>query len=118
MPTAQILPAVISLPAEIDAANADTIAAQLAEALRCEADVVLADMSAITFCDTVGLRTLIRARRQATANGTDLRLLSPSPAVLQVLKIHGACAALPVYLSLEEALAPGPCGTYPGPAVF
>lgn len=116
LPRAAVLPLVVPLPAEIDAANAGTVAARLAEALRRGADMVLADMSATTFCDTAGLRVLIRAGRQAAANGTGLWLLSPSPAILRVMKVHGVGGALPVCPRLEEALAAASRRTHPGQA--
>jgi anti-sigma B factor antagonist len=67
--------------------------------------VVIADMTATTFCDSAGIGTLVRAHKQATANGTELRLLLPGPAVLRVLTIQVINAVLPIYHSLEEALA-------------
>ena len=48
---------------------------------------------------------LIRAKKQATAHGAELRLLLPCPNVLRVLTIQGVDAVLPIYHSLEEALA-------------
>lgn len=111
LPPVISLPHVVSLPSEIDAVNAGCIGAQLAGELLPGAGVVIADMSATTFCDTTGIRMLILARRQAAANGTDLRLLLPTAAVLEIMKIHGADAVLPIYMSLEQALrAPGRCG--------
>jgi anti-anti-sigma factor len=67
--------------------------------------VVIADMTATTFCDTMGIRMLVLARRQAAAVGTDLRLLLPCPHVLRVMKIQGVDAVLPIHQNLDEALA-------------
>ena len=62
-------------------------------------------MTATTFCDTTGIRMLVLARRRAAAAGTDQRLLLPCPHVLRIMKLHEVDAVLPVYLSLEQALA-------------
>ena len=98
-------PVIITLPAEIDIANVDTVGEQLAAALTPGTRVVIADMTATTFCDSMGIAMLIHAHKQATANGAELRLLLPCPDVLRVLRIHGVDAVLPIYHSLEEALA-------------
>lgn len=98
-------PVILTLPAEIDMANVDAIGAQLAAALTPGTRVVIADMTATTFCDSIGIAMLIRARKQATANGTELRLLLPSPDVLRVMRLQGVDAVLPIYHSLEQALA-------------
>ena len=96
---------VVTLPGEIDMANADAIGEQFAAALAPGVPAVIADMTATTFCDSAGITMLIRARRRATANGAEIRLLLPCPNVLRVLKIQGVDALLPVYHSLEAALA-------------
>lgn len=96
---------VVTFPAEIDMATAGAIGEQVAAALAPGVHVVIADMTATTFCDSAGINMLIRAKRQATAHGADLRLLLPCPNVLRVLRIQGVDAVLPIYHSLEEALA-------------
>jgi anti-sigma B factor antagonist len=99
-------PVVVTLPAEIDIANADAVGEQLAAALAPGVTVVIADMTATTFCDSRGVRMLVLAQRQAVANGAELRLLLPNPRVMRVWRILGLEMVLPVYQSLEEALAP------------
>ena len=101
---AQAQPVVVTFPAEIDMANADDLAGQLAAALAPGVLVVIADMSATRFCDSTGIAMLLRANKRATADGTNLRLL-PSPAVLQVMQMLGVDAILPLYHNLDEALA-------------
>jgi anti-anti-sigma factor len=96
---------VVTLPDEIDMANADAIGEQFAAALTPGVPAVIADMTATTFCDSAGINMLIRARRRATANGAEIRLLMPCSNVLRVLKIQGVDAVLPIYDSLEAALA-------------
>ena len=62
-------------------------------------------MTATTFCGSAGINTLIRASKRATAHGAELRLLLPGPNVLRIMKIQGVDAVLPIFFSLEEALA-------------
>ena len=96
---------VVTLPDEIDMANADAIGEDFAAALAPGVRVVISDMTATTFCDSAGINMLIRARKRAAANGAEIRLLLPCPNVLRVLKMQGVDALLPVYQSLEAALA-------------
>lgn len=103
MPPAQ--PVVVTLPAEIDLTNADSVDVAIARACSRRGKVVVADMTATTFCDSVGVQTLVRAGRQARAKGCELRLLVPQPGVLRVLELLGIGTIVPIYHSLDEALA-------------
>jgi anti-anti-sigma factor len=98
--------AVVALPAEIDAANADEIGQELLAAISLGAAVVVLDMRATTFCDSAGVQAIIAAYQQTTANGTQLRLVATA-AVLRILTIVGADQLVPTYQTLEEAIAGG-----------
>ena len=105
----QHLPAVvIALPAEIDMANAGEAGQQLGSALEPGVKTVIADMTATTFCDSSGISMLVRAHKQAAANGTELRLVVPATAVLRSLALASIDQLLPIYPSLSTALAAGP----------
>ena len=67
--------------------------------------MVIADMTATTFCDSTGIRVLVLACQQAKDRGAELRLLVTRPGVWRAIKVMGADLALPVYQSLNEALA-------------
>ena len=96
---------IVTLPGEIDMANADDIGKQLAAPFPSGVGVVIADMTATTFCDSLGIGMLVNACRQAVADGGELRLLLPCPGVLKVMDVLGVDAVLPIYQSLEKALA-------------
>ena len=81
------------------------ISEQLVASGRPGGHVVIADMTDTTFCDSMGIGMLVRAHKQATAKGTELRLLLQCPDVLRVMTIQGVETVLPIYHSLEEALA-------------
>jgi anti-sigma B factor antagonist len=97
--------AVVALPAEIDMATAPAIGEQVAAALAPGVRVVIADMTATTFCDSAGITMLIRAKKRAAAHGAELRLVLSCPNVVRVLKMQGVDAVLPVYHSLKQARA-------------
>jgi anti-sigma B factor antagonist len=98
-------PVVVSLPAEIDMANAEWVSGQLRVAVAAGPKVVIADMTATTFCDSMGVRVLVLAHRHAAARGTELRLLMPCPRVSRVMEVLGVDAVLPIYHSREQVLA-------------
>ena len=113
MADSQHLPAVVvALPAEIDMANADQVGQQLGSAFAPGVKTVIADMTATTFCDSSGISMLVRARKQAAANSTQLRLVVTSTAVVRTLTLVRMDHLLPIHPSLIQALAaaqpPGP----------
>jgi len=98
-------PVMVALPHEIDLTNADSVGEQLAAACAPGAAMVIADMTATTFCDSTGIRMLVLACQQATDHGTELRLLVTRPGVWRAMTAMDADLVLPVYQSLREALA-------------
>ena len=105
---ARVSPAVVTLPAEIDMANADRVGADLQAALAPGVTAVVADMTATTFCDSRGIHALVLAHQRATASGAELRLVVPSACVLRVLALTGLDRWLAIYPGLPEALAVQP----------
>jgi anti-sigma B factor antagonist len=97
--------AVVTLPPEIDAVNTDAVRAVLAEASH-GAAVLIIDMSATTFCDSAGVQVIIDTYRRAAATRT--RLLLVVTAVRRIFMLVGADQLIPIYPSLEAALADAP----------
>jgi anti-anti-sigma factor len=100
--------AVLTLPAEIDITNARRLCAEVGSALVSGATVVVADMTATTFCDYAGARVLVRAWEQAAVNGIELRIVVPSAAVRRGFTLMGLNGFLPFYPSLSAALTAEP----------
>jgi anti-sigma B factor antagonist len=99
--------AVITMPAEIDIANADQVREDLLSLLNRGPAMLIVDMGATQFCDSVGVNALVRAFRRATASHAGIRLVVGFPAVQRVLSITGVDRLIPVYPSVAEALAAG-----------
>ena len=112
-------PVIVTLPAELDIASAGPAGEQLAAALTPGTRVVIADMTATTFCDSMGIGTLVRAHKQATANGIQLRLLRRDPLRLVVPAAHRFARRKSVAIAdcRDEAFIgfPGDAGTGTGP---
>jgi len=96
---------VITLPAEIDLANQDTVF-RLFEAVPAPGGrAVVADLTGTTFCDSAGFRMLGRIHRTTVARGAELRLaVTPGGAVSRMLHLLDFDQVLGIYPSLEAAL--------------
>ena len=99
--------AVVAFPEHVDMSNAAQIREQLLAVFDRGAAVVIADMSATAWCDYVGVDAVARACQQATVRRAELRLVATSPAVRRLLAAEGLDRLVPVYSSLEAAIAAG-----------
>jgi anti-sigma B factor antagonist len=111
--------AVVTLPVEIDIANADLVRDDLLSVLNHGAATLIVDMGGTTFCDSAGVNALVRARKRAAANGSEMRLVVGAPAVKRVLAITGVDHLMDMYPSVAASLAgagqPGPGEKTPPP---
>ena len=107
-PVTPARPVVLTLPDQIDMANAGQAGEQLGSALAPGVAIVVADMTATRFCDSSGLRILVLAHRQAAANNAELRVVIPAATVLRSMAITQVDTVLLIYPSLDAALAPQP----------
>ncbi len=101
----------MALPAEVDISNAGQVRQDLAAVVAQDASLVVADMSATTFCDSAGVTALVRAVRMANESGTGLRVAASAPAVTRVLAITGVDRLIEVYPSVAAAMADPGTGT-------
>src|SRR5262249_17342362 len=99
--------AVVTLPGSIDLSSARRIGGELGSVLASGVTTVIADMTTTTFCDSSGARILVAACEQAAANNIEMRLVVPSTFVLRTLALMGLGRQLPVYQTLDGALAHG-----------
>jgi len=110
-PVAPISPAVVSMPAEIDATNADEVLARVTAAFAPGVTVVIANLTGTRFCDSAGLRHLLLAHREAARAGVQLRLvIPPGGAVGRVTELAGISRFVAVYSTLQLAAGAGPPG--------
>jgi anti-anti-sigma factor len=104
---------VITLPAEIDAANSGRIGEQLKAAVTPGLPMLIADMTFTTFIDSAGVRAVVQVCQLARRCGTELRLVVPTAQVLRTLAITGVDQLLPIYPSVGAALTAAPPGGQP-----
>jgi anti-sigma B factor antagonist len=101
--------AVVTLPAEIDVTNADTVREELLGVLNQGAILLIADLSNTSFCDSAGVSALVRTFRRATTSTSAMRLVVGTPAVERVLSITGVDRLVETFPSVAASLA-GPGG--------
>jgi anti-sigma B factor antagonist len=103
--------AVVTAPAEIDAANAGQLRMILTEAASRGHAIIVVDMTRVRFCDSAGFSVLVAAHRWALGEGGGLRLVIPADSrVLRVFTVIGLGRFIPRFGSLEQALARGSDG--------
>ena len=66
---------------------------------------IAADLSQLTFCDSIGLSILAVTHRYCVDSGGWLRLAGPSAFLTRLLTVVGIADAVPIYRSLAGALA-------------
>jgi anti-anti-sigma factor len=87
---------VLELAGEIDMLTASQLSAAVGEALADGPSRVLLDMSAVTFCDSQGLGTLVVLTRAASSARSVLVLTNVADFLQRVLDITGLRSALMV----------------------
>jgi sigma-B regulation protein RsbU (phosphoserine phosphatase) len=109
--------AVITMPAEIDAANSAGLAGHLSAVIRRSPDVITADLTGTVFCDSTGIRVLVRGRDLAAAAGIEMRLAAGASPVTRMLQLTGLDQVMPPYRDAGHSLATprNQPGTAPAP---
>jgi anti-sigma B factor antagonist len=96
--------AVVSLPVEIDIANAGQVREDLLAVLNRGPATLIVDMTRTTFCDSAGVNAIVRAYKRAEACGARMRLVASAPTVQRVLAITGVDRLVGTWPSVAAAL--------------
>jgi anti-sigma B factor antagonist len=98
---------VVTAPAEIGATTAEQLRTVLLHSTARGHATVVVDMTRTRFCDSAGLTVLVRAHRRAVARSGELRLvIAAGSAVARIFAITRLDLVIPLFGSLDEALAP------------
>src|ERR1700735_2024440 len=101
----QTMAVVVGVPAEIGVHKSELVHQRIVAALTPGVDVVIADMTSTTFCDSSGVHAVVFAHEAAVARGIELRLAGrPGGSVRRGRQVIGAGSVMPVYSSLAEAM--------------
>ena len=99
-------PVVVELPGEIDMTNAERVAAQLSDSFVPGVRVVVADLTATSFCDSSRNPRLTLLHQKAAESGARLHLaVAAGGPVSRVLDLMDLTGVLNVYPSVEAAAA-------------
>lgn len=105
---------VVGAPAEIDVTTADQLCAVLLEAASGGHATVVVDMTRTQFCDSAGLRVLVRVHKRILEEGGELRLVMPADgAVFRVFTLTGLYRFIPRFDNVREALMQRPAPPVP-----
>ena len=91
---------------EMDIDTAPELRSRLLAAVRAH-DVVVLDLSGVTFIDSQGLSVLLRVNAEAKAAGTVLRLERASARVRQLLELTSLTSLFSLEPESQNALPPG-----------
>lgn len=97
--------AVLHLFGEIDRSTQSGLAAALAHVLAAWPRHVVVGLADVDFLGSHGVSALYAVHRDALERGASLALSAPRPIVARVLRITGVDAIMPVYPTMEQALA-------------
>lgn len=86
--------ATLVLSGELDLASTDSFEQRVDELLAAGTDHLVVDLSALTFCDSVGLNGLVRAKNRCEQQGGSLRVAGTHGQVAHVLGISGLLGTL------------------------
>ncbi|GGZ47347.1 anti-sigma factor antagonist [Streptomyces subrutilus] len=89
-------PPVVRVAGELDADRAGAVLTELIRAVATGSGDVVADVSAVTFCDSSGLNALLRARMAAGEAGRRLCLAGANPQLERLLELTGVRPLFPV----------------------
>jgi anti-sigma B factor antagonist len=96
---------VVQPSGQLDMETAPRLEATIEELIRGGDRRIVVDLGRLTFCDSIGLSTLVVAHRRCAEDGGYLRLARPTPFMLNLLTVVGVRDALQVFDTVEAACA-------------
>lgn len=97
--------AIVYLPAEIEAGNAEQVRDTLLAVLNRGITNLVIDMTQTSFCGVAGASAIARAHRRALASGARILVAAPAPIVRRVFAIAGLDGLVSIFPTLAAALA-------------
>ncbi|MFF3671344.1 STAS domain-containing protein [Microtetraspora malaysiensis] len=96
---------IIGLHGEIDIATSPALRMRLRNALQRAENVLILDLSGVSFCDASGLAVLVGIQRRTREFGITLRLAAPAPRMVDLLRVTGLDHSFTVHPTLSSAIA-------------
>lgn len=97
--------AVVSVSGSLDALSAPGLTDFLTQQIQAQNTSLVADLTALEYTSSAGLRVLLAAVKEARLRGGDLRLAGVTPQVNKVLAMSGFTNILKFYPDVAAAVA-------------
>ncbi|MBE1577894.1 STAS domain-containing protein [Amycolatopsis roodepoortensis] len=101
--TASAEDTVVTVCGEIDLGVSDDLRRALDEELRFQPSALIADLSAVSFCDSSGFTVLVQIRAKAEEAGVPFILVTQERALLRPMALLGLDAVFTVHPTLDSA---------------
>ena len=87
---------VIRASGELDIASANMLEDELRRAMESDASTVVLNLEGLTFIDSTGLRTLVRANHLSHSGSRRLRIVHASKEFQRLVEVSGVADVLPL----------------------
>jgi anti-sigma B factor antagonist len=94
---------ILAVSGELDLATANTLYRRGQAAIGRHPQLLLLDLTSLSFCDACGLTAFVRIANEAEAAGCHYGLVAPQPLVAKMLRITGLSERLPVFATIDQA---------------
>ena len=98
----------VTATGEVELVNSPHFESALDRALTEKPDVLVADITNVTFLSSAGLAVLMRAHRSAESAGTSFRVVAANPATTRPIQLMGLDQEFDVFADRDGALAGAP----------
>jgi anti-sigma B factor antagonist len=95
---------VLAVRGEIDVASAPEFHASLSDLIGQGHEVVMVDLSEVSFIDSTGLGVLVGAEKEMRQSSRDLRLVVTQPQITRLLELTGLDEVFTVLSSTSDAV--------------
>jgi anti-sigma B factor antagonist len=95
---------VLEVGGEIDVASAPEFERSLSDFISKTPEIIVVDMSAVSFIDSTGLGVLVGAEAEVRENGKNLRLVVTQPHITKLLELTGLDAVFTVLSDTNDAV--------------
>jgi anti-anti-sigma factor len=95
----------VHVAGSVDGLTAEGLQQVFAGELAARHHNLVADLGAVEYTSSAGLRVLLATLKQARSGGGDLRLAAPNPDVRKVLDLSGFTNILKVFPTVDDAVA-------------
>ena len=98
----------VTASGEVELVNAPQLETVLNQAVEDGPDVLVLDITGVTFLSSAGLATLVRTHRDATAANTRFRVVANNPATRRPIQLMALDQEIEVFADRQDALAAAP----------